>query len=145
MGLEIFFMCTLPFLRLKLNQSAISYVIDHVFTHLPVILALNLLAITQQVVQAGITWKQCAEVPCKFCHGISTVINGKVYYGGGASDDDDGEFNVYCYDPPQDNWTTLPPLPVRYRGLGQISGKLVAVGGEKRNHSSTNEMFIYNE
>ena len=59
-------------------------------------------------------------------------------------DDDDDEFNVYCYDPPLDNWTTLPPLPVRYFGLGQVNGKLVAVGGRKKsNDTPTNEVFTY--
>ena len=75
------------------------------------------------------------------------VLNGKVYYGGGVTDDDDDdEFNVYCYDPPQDNWTTLPPLPVKWFGLGQVSGTLVAVGGRKEsNDTQTNEVFTYNE
>ena len=62
--------------------------------------------------------------------------------------DDDDKFNVYCYDPPQDNWTTLPPLPVKYFGLGQVSGKLVAVGGVKRsniNNTKTNEVSTYDE
>ena len=47
--------------------------------------------------------------------GKTTVINGKVYCGGGVGDgyDDDDEYIVYCYDPSQDNWTTLPPLPVQ--------------------------------
>ena len=53
---------------------------------------------------------------------------------------------VYCYDPPQDNWTTLPPLPVRYFGLGQVSSKLVAVGGVKKSSGrSTNEVFTYDQ
>ena len=61
-------------------------------------------------------------------------------------DCDDDEFNVYCYNPPRDNWTTLPPLPVRYFGLGQVSGKLVAVGGvEKSSWRPTNELFTYDE
>ena len=64
----------------------------------------------QQVVQAGITWKQCAKVPVEYSHGTSTVLNGKVYYGGGVTESNNNEMNVYCYDPPQDNWTTLPPL-----------------------------------
>ena len=88
-------------------------------------------------------WKQCAEIPTKCCDGISTVINGKVYYGGGETYDN-REFNVYCYDPPQDNWITLPPLPVYWFGLGQVSGKLVAVGGVKKsNVTPTNEVFTY--
>ena len=63
--------------------------------------------------------------------GNSTVINGKVYYGGGVYDDDD-EQNLHCYDPSQDTWTTLPTLPIRYFGLGQVKGELVTVGGVKR-------------
>ena len=65
------------------------------------------------------------------------------------SDDADlHEFRVYCYNPPQDNWTTLPPLPVRYFSLGQVRGKLVAVGGEKKyTYISTtcNDVFTYDE
>ena len=63
----------------------------------------------------------------------------------------DDESVVYCYDPPQDNWTTLPPLPVWCFGLGQVSGKLVAVGGKKKSHvrpthdRSTNEVITYDE
>ena len=45
--------------------------------------------------------------------------------------DDNDEFIVYSYDPSQDTWTALSPLPVRYFGLGQVNGKLVAIGGQK--------------
>ena len=96
--------------------------------------------------QAGITWKQCSDVPSTVYLGMSTVINGKVYYGGGLTGVNDDKFNVYCYDPPKDNWTTLLPLPVRWFGLGQVNGKLVAVGGRKKgNVTSTNEVFTYDE
>jgi hypothetical protein len=52
---------------------------------------------------------------------------------------------VYCYDPSQDKWTTLPPLPVRYFYLGQVNGNLVAVGGAKSDFKATNEVHTYNE
>ena len=59
---------------------------------------------------------------------------------------DDTCSNVYCYDPPQENWTTLPPLPVRWFGLGHVSGKLVAVGGCKMGSIiPTNEEFMFDE
>ena len=106
------------------------------------------------MIQVGITWKQCAGIPSfQYVYGGTfAVINGKVYYGGGWRDvygEEDDDFNVYCYDPPQDNWTTLPPLPVSYFGLGQvmISSKLVVVG-EGINDSYmliTNEVFTYDE
>ena len=63
-----------------------------------------------------------------------------------ANDDDDNEYIVACYDPSQDNWTTLPPLPVRFFALGQVNGKLVAVGGMKKGDDrATNEVFTYDE
>ena len=101
-----------------------------------------------QVLQAGVTWKQCADLPTKLSRGKTTVVNGKVFYGGGAAavDDDDDDYIIYCYDPSQDNWTTLPPLPVRQFGMGQLNGKLVAVGGRKKSDARpTNEVYIYGE
>ena len=95
-----------------------------------------------------VTWNPCKESPVEFSGGKSTVINGKVYYGGGFIDRDDAEYIVYCYDRSQDTWTTLPPLPVSYFGLGQVNGKLVAVGGRKKSNGSnvdTNEVYTYDE
>ena len=78
--------------------------------------------------------------------GKSTVVNSKVYCGGGGTAGDDDWYIVYCYDPSQDNWTTLPPLPARLFGLGQVNGKLVAVGGKKKSDGSpTNEVYTYSE
>ena len=60
--------------------------------------------------------------------------------------DYDAEYIIYCYDPSQDKWTTLPPLPVRWFGQGQISGKLVAVGGVKKSDRQVNnEVYTYYE
>ena len=52
---------------------------------------------------------------------------------------------VYCYDPSQDKWTTLPPLPVKRFSLGQVSGKLVTIGGVKKNGGKTDEVYTYDE
>ena len=101
-----------------------------------------------QVLQASITWKLRAELPIRFSEGNATSINGKVYFGGGETDDDDNDddiYTVYCYDPSQDKWTTLPPLPVKYFGLGQVNGKLVAVGGVKKSVTISDEVYTYNE
>ena len=61
------------------------------------------------------------------------------------TDDDDSKYIVYCYDPSQDKWTTLTPLPVKYFGLGQVNGKLVAVGGKKGDYLPINDVHIYEE
>ena len=79
-------------------------------------------------------------------NGKATVINGKVYCGGGDFNDNDDKYIVYCYNPSQDKWTTLPPLPVKWFSLGQVNGKLVAVGGLKKStFNETNDVYTYDE
>ena len=108
-------------------------------------------------IQAGITWKECAELPIRFIDIKATVIKGKVYYRVGNSHGRD-LYIVHCYDPSQDKWTTLPPLPVRWFGLGQVKGNLVAVGGRKKSDKlvsvrvtmrskddTTNDVYVYDE
>ena len=69
------------------------------------------------------------DLPIPAVYGQTTVINETVYFGGFDADKDDDEHKIYSYHSFQDVWTTLPPLPVRWFGLGQVRGKLVAVGG----------------
>ena len=94
----------------------------------------------QPLQPSSIVWKTCANLPISMNSGHAVVINGKVYYGGGLTDTepegDDGLADnlVYCYDPLQDNWISLPPLKVRNFGLGRINGELVAVGGIHKNY-----------
>ena len=58
----------------------------------------------------------------------------------------DDDYVVYCYDLSQDNWTTLPPLPVRWFSLGQVNGKVVAIGGQKEgDYRTTNDVLTYDE
>ena len=62
------------------------------------------------------------------------------------ANEDDDKYIVYCYNPSQDNWTNLPPCPVKWFGLGQVNGKVVAVGGSKKgDNRATNEVFTYDE
>ena len=59
------------------------------------------------------------------------VIDGIVYVGGGACDNDANNCIVCSYHLVDDKWSTLPPSPVKYFGVGQVSGQLVLVGGWK--------------
>ena len=96
------------------------------------------------------SWKECADLPTNSnLIGITAIVNERVYYGGIVSEENDtDQYTVFCYDPLQDKWTTLPPLPVRWFGLGQVNGELVAVGGMKGNVGSlleTNKIHTYDE
>ena len=46
----------------------------------------------------------------------------------------------------QDSWTSLPPLPVKWFGLGHLDGKPVAIGGANKNddHQMTNKVHTLN-
>ncbi len=56
----------------------------------------------------------------------AVVINGIVYVGGGWCCKD----CIVCrYHPIENEWAELPPSPVKYFGVGQVSGQLVLVGG----------------
>ena len=71
------------------------------------------------------------------------MISGKIYCGGQAS-----KTSIYCYEQSQDNWTILPPLPVALFGVGQINGRLLAVGGtheiDRKMHTS-DAVYLYDE
>ena len=94
--------------------------------------------------QATIVWQHCAELPMELTTGKTAVIDGKVYCGGGETDNRGNEFNVFCYDLAKDKWTTLPPLSVKFFGLGQVNSKLVAIGGVEPVKES-NEVYSFDE
>lgn len=50
---------------------------------------------------------------------------------------------MHCYDPSEDKWTDLPPLPVHSFGLGQVNGKLVVVGGKSEDNQRTSDVYMY--
>ena len=87
-------------------------------------------------------WKSCANLPEALCNGMATVLDGCIYCYFAAY----SSILVYCYDSAQDTWTTLPPLPVKWIGLGQINEKLVSVGGHtKDNQMVTDKLYTYNK
>jgi N-acetylneuraminic acid mutarotase len=74
--------------------------------------------------------------------GQSIVIQGMVYYGGGLASAGKDCY-LYCYNPHQDQWTSLPQLTVKRFGLGQMFGKPVVIGGSKKDNSPSNEVSVY--
>ena len=94
--------------------------------------------------QAKITWEPCSHVPVGMSDAQTVVIRDRVYFGGGGGAD--GDYQVFCYNPSQDTWNTLPACPVRYFGLGQLGEKLITVGGEKKSDNEiTNEVYEFDD
>ena len=100
--------------------------------------------------RAKIAWQACSHLPVKMSSAQTVVIGQRVYCGGGNTFDDDDtddndEYRVFCYRPSEDAWSTLPACPVRYFGLGQVRGKLITVGGQKKPDTVTNEVYEFDE
>ena len=64
-----------------------------------------------------------------------SVVIGEVVFVAGRG------YIVYKYETRSDKWTALSPCPVKYFGIGQLSGKLVTVGGLYRSA----DVYTYEE
>ena len=69
---------------------------------------------------------------------LSVLIGDVVYVAGDDSHD------VLRYDNRSDQWSVLPPCPVKFFGLGQLSGKLVIVGG-RDGRAVVGDVYTYEE
>ena len=67
----------------------------------------------------------------------SVVIGGAVFVAAYNSHD------VLRYETRSGQWSVLPSCPVRCFGLGQLSGKLVTVGGEDGRGAAVNHVYTY--
>ena len=56
----------------------------------------------------------------------------------------DGSHHVLRYDTRSGQWSALPPCPVKHFGFGQLSGKLVTVGGHDR-RAVVGDVYMYEE
>ena len=73
----------------------------------------------------------------------AVVIRGIVYVGGRYSLNNDDEYLIQQYSPTDDKWSTLPPAPVCYFGMGELNGQLVIVGGETREGDVTGKIHSF--
>ena len=67
----------------------------------------------------------------------SIVIGGAVFVAAYDSQD------VLRYETRSHQWSVLPSCPVRFFGLGQLSGKLVTVGGGDVRGATVNHVYTY--
>ena len=72
------------------------------------------------------------------------MIRGIVYVGGGDTSIHDDDYLIQQYSPTDDRWSTLPPAPVFYFGMGDLNGQLVIVGGRIRQRDVTGKVHTLN-
>ena len=84
-------------------------------------------------------------MPLKMVLAQAIVINGQVYIGGGGAESEAEHFIVCKFDPVRNEWSTLPPAPVKWFGIGQLNGKLVLVGGKLENETKTADVHVFED
>ena len=84
-----------------------------------------------------LSFNQYSDAPVKMSSGRAITLNGKVYYGGGICNIKEEENYIYCYDPLQDKWSTLPRILVCCFSLGTVKNELVTVGGMRQERRTT--------
>ena len=73
------------------------------------------------------------------------MIRGIVYVGGGGgTSSHDGGNLIQQYSPTDDRWSSLPPAPVYWFGMGDMNGQLVIVGGLTRQDVVTGKVHTLN-
>ena len=72
------------------------------------------------------------------------MIRGIVYVGGGVTRSDGDRYLIQQYSPTDDRWSTLPPAPVNYFGMGELNGQLVIVAGRTRQRYVTGKVHTLN-
>ena len=72
----------------------------------------------------------------------TVLIRGKVYVGGGYAWNNDDAYLIQQYSLTDDRWSTLPPAPVRWFGMGDLNEQLVIVGGKTRQDVVTGKVHM---
>ena len=70
------------------------------------------------------------------------MIRGMIYVGGGETQISD-RCLIHEYSPADDEWSTLPPIPVYFFGMGELNGELVIVGGKTRYAVVTGKVYTF--
>ena len=84
-------------------------------------------------------------MPLKMILAQAIVISDQVYIGGGIAESEAEQFRVCKFDPVKNEWSTLPPAPVKWFGVGQLNGKLVLVGGMLENDTRTADVHVFED
>ncbi len=92
-----------------------------------------------------LSWSTAASLPVEMSSLQSVMKGGKVYVGGGTTYNRGDLYQLFSYDPGTDVWSPLPICPVAWFALCAFQDFLLTVGGMKRGHDKTGELYRYNE
>ena len=79
-------------------------------------------------------------------YGHSAVcLNGLVYVGGGYDDSGMGSYNVNCYDPVSNSWTSPIHTAYCFFAITTLNDDLLIAGGQDKNYTRTNQVVLLHD
>ena len=90
------------------------------------------------------TWSAARPIPEPVDHAAAAALNGFVYVAGGTVEKLVTN-KVWRYDPSDDSWASLPPLPIPRYGptMQAVGGKLYLIGGASSHGHDDRSIEVY--
>jgi len=92
-------------------------------------------------------WKQLCNLPIKLQFPQAVAVGDEVYVGGLIPEGEDGKdatYIIFNYSSLRNEWNLVATPPVLMGGLAAFSGRLVSVGGRRRNEAS-NAVYVFDD
>ena len=83
-------------------------------------------------------WRSCRDMPFAMSSAQTVLLDGQVYIGSGYTYKDEFQYDILVYTPDKDEWSQLPPCPVKQFAMALVNHQLVLVGGRERSASNSN-------
>ena len=89
----------------------------------------------------NIKWEEGAPAPVGCVEHTAVWLNGLVYMGGGYEVGVQPSYNINCYDPVNNSWSSPINIPYCNFAMTTLNSKLLIAGGKDKTSKRTNELL----
>ena len=83
-------------------------------------------------------------MPIAMSNAKAVLLDGRVYIGGGVTKKVEDQYTILVYTPESDEWSQLPPCPVRCFAMAIVNHQLVLAGGLERDEQKcSNKLSVW--
>ena len=90
----------------------------------------------------NIKWKEGAPAPLGHAYHTTVWLNGLVYVGGGYEVALKASYNINCYDPVNNSWSSPINTPCSLFAMTTLNNKLLIAGGKDKSDKTTNVLIM---
>ena len=93
---------------------------------------------------SGPVWEEGGPVPVGCAHHTAVWLNGLVYVGGGYETGGRASYDINCYDPVNNSWSSPINTPHGLFAMTTLNNKLLNAGGIDKKNKQTNQIITIN-